>query len=303
MRTHRALKGFCVDLPRWGVAALPPREPSLERCHRNLAEGTWQYVRLIAGAARHDLAGGVLIRCDLPSHVPNAAYRLTSETPGPEFFAWAREFFGPKRPWRLIATGPSAVGLDAEANERGLRRVRGDPGMLLDPAGPSAAIPPGLTLRSVEDSTTLADFATVWCRAFRIPRWILPVALPRVPPDDPEHRAQNRAFVGYSAGNAVACASLTVTERVAGIANVGTVPSARGRGFGAAITGKAVEMGRELGADVAYLAASEMGFPVYARMGFRRVSDYRYWQVPVGFFATMRALRGARRLARAARPV
>ncbi len=296
------MKVFCVDSPGRRVETQGPGDLLLARCHRNLAEETWQYVRSIVGGARRDVPGGFLIRCDLPSHTPNIAYRFSSDTPGAKFLDEARDFFGPKRLWRLIASAPGAGGLDPGAEGLGLRPVRGDPGLLLDPIPPAPGPTPGLVVRPVEDRSTLADFATVWCRAFRIPQWIAPIALPGIPPDDPEHKAQNRAFLGYADGKPVACSTVTVTERVAGIANVGTLPSVRGRGYGAALTGRAIDAGRELGADVAYLAASDMGLPLYARMGFRRVSEYHYWQIPVGFFASIRALRAARRLARASAP-
>jgi ribosomal protein S18 acetylase RimI-like enzyme len=56
------------------------------------------------------------------------------------------------------------------------------------------------------------------------------------------------------------------------VTGVGTLPSARRRGIGAAVTGRLVQNARERGAEVVYLsAADEHVARLYARLGFRRV--------------------------------
>jgi GNAT superfamily N-acetyltransferase len=271
--------------------AVPGASPAnpLERCHRNYAETLWQYVRGLPGAARRDLSDATLIRCDLPSSIANVLFFVSPKNSPSERLAEARRFFGPKVPWRVLASGDRASWVGRSAETAGLRPAPNEPGMLLDPMRPVPSVLPSVTIRPVVDGPGLSDFGVVWSGSFGIPRWVLPVALPRMPPDDPEHGAQNRFFVGYVHGAPVACATLTVTEGVAGIASVGTLRSARGRGLGTAMTWAAVDAGRELGADVAYLAASPMGYPVYERMGFRRVAEYPSWQVRFGFFATLGA--------------
>ena len=48
-------------------------------------------------------------------------------------------------------------------------------------------------------------------------------------------------------------------------------------------TGAAIEAGRAAGAAAASLEATSLGYPVYERMGFRRVDDY----VTVGLESAM----------------
>ena len=48
----------------------------------------------------------------------------------------------------------------------------------------------------------------------------------------------------------------------------------RRRGFGRAVTERAIRDGFEAGADLAWLQASELGRSVYASMGFRQVESY-----------------------------
>lgn len=72
----------------------------------------------------------------------------------------------------------------------------------------------------------------------------------------------------------VARAMTILTGRIGGIHNVYVPPSQRSRGYGAAITAVAVEAGRQLGAGAACLEATELGLPVYERLGFKRRFDY-----------------------------
>ena len=59
-----------------------------------------------------------------------------------------------------------------------------------------------------------------------------------------------------------------------GVVAVGTLPEARRRGVGTALTWAAVEAGRQRGFDTVVLQSSAMGFPVYSAMGFRTVATY-----------------------------
>jgi GNAT superfamily N-acetyltransferase len=79
-------------------------------------------------------------------------------------------------------------------------------------------------------------------------------------------------------GIAAGTAATFVTGDVAGIYNVATVPSQRGKGVGAAVTWAAVEAGARAGATVSILQASEAGAPVYERMGFTTPDRYRQFQ-------------------------
>jgi GNAT superfamily N-acetyltransferase len=59
-----------------------------------------------------------------------------------------------------------------------------------------------------------------------------------------------------------------------GIFNVATPPHYRGRGYGAALTARAVRDGFEAGSRFAYLQSTDIGHGVYRRLGFRDVEDY-----------------------------
>ena len=70
-------------------------------------------------------------------------------------------------------------------------------------------------------------------------------------------------------GTPVACASLFPAGDLGFVTNVGTVPEARGAGFGTAATLAVLAIARRQRFERASLTASLMGRSVYARIGFR----------------------------------
>ncbi|HEU4906089.1 MAG TPA: GNAT family N-acetyltransferase [Solirubrobacterales bacterium] len=89
------------------------------------------------------------------------------------------------------------------------------------------------------------------------------------------------AFLARVDGRPAAISMTIVSHGVAGIYWVGTTERARGRGLGAAMTAAAVDAGLEIGATSASLQASPMGEPIYLRMGFEMVYDYRLYLCPM----------------------
>lgn len=63
-------------------------------------------------------------------------------------------------------------------------------------------------------------------------------------------------------------------DGVTGIFNVATSPEHRGRGYGAAITARAVRDGFAAGSEFAFLQSSDIGHSVYRKLGFRDVEEY-----------------------------
>lgn len=81
------------------------------------------------------------------------------------------------------------------------------------------------------------------------------------------------AFLGYYKGKPVAVSLVFYSRGVAGIYAVGNIEKARGRGIGTAITLAAATEPKEKGYEIVILHASEMGYNVYKRMGFEKVSN------------------------------
>ena len=85
-------------------------------------------------------------------------------------------------------------------------------------------------------------------------------------------------FVAYRDGEAVATTSLLVDGALAGIYHVATLPHARGRGIGAAVTREAMRFARDRGATHAALQSSELGYGVYRALGFVEQCQLRLYQ-------------------------
>ena len=83
-----------------------------------------------------------------------------------------------------------------------------------------------------------------------------------------------RLYAGLVKGRVVATSMMVATGIIAGIYWVATIESQRGRGYGEALTWASIEGGRDFGCTVASLQASDLGRPVYERMGFEHVLDY-----------------------------
>jgi GNAT superfamily N-acetyltransferase len=136
--------------------------------------------------------------------------------------------------------------------------------------------PAELSIERVTTPEALVAFCLVVGRGFDLPgelaERLLPPAILLEPDID--------LFLGHAEGKPVATSTLIRSDGVAGVHHVATLPEFRRRGLGEAMTWHAVAAGARYGCDMAALQASEMGRPIYERMGFRLVSPYRTFHLP-----------------------
>ena len=154
----------------------------------------------------------------------------------------------------------------------GLTRLGGIPCLAMTPRSDAhRAAADGLSMRPVDDARAVDDHVRVVAQGFDFdPEQLARALTPRLLED-----GSWRGYVGYAGGAPVAASQLVVSGATAGIYYVATVESARGRGFGAAITARAMADAAALGCRTISLQASPMGLPIYERLGFRRVAYYR----------------------------
>jgi len=87
-------------------------------------------------------------------------------------------------------------------------------------------------------------------------------------------RPECTVYAGYADGELVVSGLGWRTGRTIGVYSIATIASARRRGYGAAMTARVISDGVAAGCDVSALQASEMGRPIYERLGFRTVVRY-----------------------------
>ena len=171
-----------------------------------------------------------------------------------------REYFGAlELPFRFMVRSQFEWVCRDALRDAGLHEVARFPGMILDPLRDGAA-PREDLVRYQETAFAGFGFPATNGRVFLTDRLL---EMPSV-----------RLYLGLAGGRPVCTSALCATGPVAGIYWVATLPEARGRGFGEAITWSAVRGGIGLGCRFASLQASAMGRPVYERMGFATPLHY-----------------------------
>ncbi len=167
---------------------------------------------------------------------------------------------------RLLAAGFAAGG-----SERGmavdLHALRED-----------VPAPVDLVLDRVRDAGQLAIWARTLARGFgegeREAHWVTQVYRTIGLTDD----VPWRHYLAWLGGEPVATSTLFLGAGVAGIYFVLTVPAARRRGIGTAITLIGLQEARRMGYRVGVLGSSEAGRAVYARLGFREYCEIALYE-------------------------
>jgi ribosomal protein S18 acetylase RimI-like enzyme len=84
-------------------------------------------------------------------------------------------------------------------------------------------------------------------------------------------------WIGYVGAEPVSVAAAYIGDQAVSIYMVATLPQARGKRYGAALTAQACQAAPDLPAE---LQASEAGRSVYLRLGFQIVTQYNLWLAP-----------------------
>jgi ribosomal protein S18 acetylase RimI-like enzyme len=170
-------------------------------------------------------------------------------------------------------TGPSTrpIDLGRHLAAHGLAHTESEPGMAADllALGDDPPMPSGLEVTQVRDLSLLREWVNTFTHAFVLPdeeREFLTKVETEL---SLERDRPRRLYLGLMEGEPVATSALFLGAGVAGVYAVATVPRARRRGIGTALTAVPLLDARALGFRVATLHASPMGLGLYRRLGFR----------------------------------
>ncbi|MGB6443518.1 MAG: GNAT family N-acetyltransferase, partial [Thermoplasmata archaeon] len=212
----------------------------------------------------------------LPTESLNEA-RVTGPPRDPvRLVAEATAYFAPRAArWRIACPPQWEHLLEGACREAGLRSTPAHPvmGLRSDAYRPPPTVE-GFVPHRVEDLPTLESFGRTFARANEIPDagfWRGHALLEAPGWDFILGRLRHEPAatgVGYTFGGTT------------GVWGIATDPAFRGRGLGSAITWAVILAGARRGAEATYLWATELGFPVYRRMGFRHLQNEVTWVTP-----------------------
>ena len=166
------------------------------------------------------------------------------------------------------STRPTEMGDMLERH--GFIKLESRPGMGIDlEILKNVPMPPGMVIEPIRDEGQLKGWVDVMLPGFEIPESFGGEAFKRMlqlglGPDLP---AQN--FLGSLDGKPVGVSTVFYGAGVAGIYSVATLPEARGKGIGTAMTLKPLMDARQKGYRAGILQSSPMGLSVYQKIGFR----------------------------------
>jgi GNAT superfamily N-acetyltransferase len=150
--------------------------------------------------------------------------------------------------------------------------------------------PPDLEIVPVSDAGTLDEFLRViaadwleWTDGETTPvqQRTLDAWRTQIPPKLAGEPVPLR-WIGRLDGTVVATSRISIGAGVAGLYAISTLPLHRGKGYGRAMTIAALRAARRLDYRIGVLQASDLGYSVYRRLGFRDLFSYAVFVHPGG---------------------
>ena len=253
------------------------RDPKV--LHQNWVEAISWVARLTPGGCVQSVGSATIVRSGLALTAFNVVFALDRPRPPDQLGEQIGNLLvRGGTPWCLLTTDETSPDLRRVIDAFGLHLEGTLPGMVWDPLPESVpAAPEGFAIRRLRDSSDARTFARTMMEGFgvapdRFDRWAEGVVA-----SGPRLSMKGGLYVAYAADRPVGTAVRLTTGPIAGVYGVSTLAQFRCRGLGAAITCRAAIDGREEGCRLSYLQSSDLGRPVYEKIGYRFVENYRLW--------------------------
>jgi len=170
----------------------------------------------------------------------------------------------------LVGPCSTPPDLGNHLQDAGLVRLEDETGMALDldllPESITAL--QGLAVERVSGGEKLGTWVDIVARSFDLPDEVGSVLFDVYGRAGFGHEVPWRLFLGFLQGEPVGASQLHLEPGVAGIYHLATVPHARGRGVGTAMTLAALSEARALGLRTAVLRAARVAVGLYRELGF-----------------------------------
>jgi ribosomal protein S18 acetylase RimI-like enzyme len=192
-----------------------------------------------------------------------------------------RLFLDENLPWELVTVPETSEFYAPLVKDLGLIHFRTTPGMILDPLPNSVPPQPrSLQIKEVVEFEEIRTFYRTGSLGFGAPPDSLDVLIEATAERAHRQHSEGGLYLGFVDGQPAATSLRFTTRKIGGIYFVSTLPQFRRRGFGEAMTWRAAVDGSREGCTASYLQASEMGRPVYEKMGYRTIVEYQVWMPP-----------------------
>jgi len=251
--------------------------PDLVAAIENNTLEYWRAIcRVIPNARLHDGPDGAWFHTDIPFFPFNQVLRFADGNVDDVFAA----FRARSQPfcWNV---GPASrpTGLSARIQARSPDRSGGMPAMAIDLSRgfDAPVLAEGVVIERVAGADDLDRWATAYRDGFGLPPGFVDALGGAYATIGFASDAPFRHYVALLRGTPVASSTMFCHDGLASLWHITTLPDARGRGIGGAMTIVPLQDARELGCHTGILYASEMGTPLYQRLGFRelfRIEQY-----------------------------
>jgi GNAT superfamily N-acetyltransferase len=158
---------------------------------------------------------------------------------------------------------------------RGFAHAGDMPAMALElEAMTPVPVPDSIQVVRVTDQAMLKEWIRITADGSDFPP---PVAQMMIERDQSTLFPELRRYLGLLGGQPVAASSIGLTDGLVGVYAVATLPEYRRRGLGTAVSQVPLQEALQLGFKVAVLQATQAGYPVYQRLGFKDIA-------PIGLY-------------------